>query len=108
MQHLNISRRKPAANATSFVNNEGVDDKSQANGDEELSAGTDLLHWNNGYISVKEVNHACEKIVYWQKNLFVVATGAAGKKFIKETTKMLTFWTDNLPLKLIAVCRERS
>ena len=44
VQHLNTCRRKQAANATNVVNNEGVDDKSQANGDEELSAGIDLLH----------------------------------------------------------------
>ena len=62
-----------------------------------------MLHWNNGYISIKDVNHAYEKIVYWRKNLFMVPTGAAGKKFINETTKMLNFWTDNSPLKLIAL-----
>ena len=102
MQHLNTCRRKQAANATNIVNNEGVDDKSQANGDEEISAGIDLLHWNNGYISIKDVNHAYEKIIHWRKNLFMVPTGAAGKTFINGTTKMINFWTDNLPLKLIA------
>ena len=33
----------------------------------------------------------------------MVPTGAAGKRFINETTKMLNFWTDNSPLKLIAL-----
>ena len=32
----------------------------------------------------------------------MLLTGAAGKKFINEATKMINFWTDNLPLKLIA------
>ena len=52
VQNLNTCRRKDAANATNFVNNEGVDDIYQANGYRELFAGTDLLHWNNGYISI--------------------------------------------------------
>ena len=102
LQYLNTCRRKQAANATNVVNDEEVDDISRANGDGELSTGTDLLHWNNGYISIKDVNHAYEKIVYWRKNLFMVPSGAAGKKFINETTKMLNFWTDNSPLNLIA------
>ena len=68
VQHLNTCRRKQAVNATNVINNEGVDDISQANGNEELSAGTDLLHWINGYISIKDVNHAYEKIVYRREN----------------------------------------
>ena len=32
----------------------------------------------------------------------MVPTGARGKKFINETTKMIHFWTDNSLLKLIA------
>ena len=44
VQHLNTYRRKQAANATNVVNNEGVDDKSQPNGDGEISAGIDVLH----------------------------------------------------------------
>ena len=32
----------------------------------------------------------------------MVPTGAGGKKFINETTKMIHFWTDNSLLKLIA------
>ena len=32
----------------------------------------------------------------------MLPTGAAGKKFINEATKMINFWTDNSPLKLIA------
>ena len=32
----------------------------------------------------------------------MVSTGAARKKFINETTKMINFWTENSPLKLIA------
>ena len=44
-----------------------------------------------------------QKTVYWRKNLFMVPTGTAGKKFINEATKMLNFWTVNSPLKLIAL-----
>ena len=53
VQHLNTCIRKQAAKATN-VYNETVDDISHANGNEELSAGIDLLHWNNGYISIND------------------------------------------------------
>ena len=98
---MNTCRRKQAANTTNVANNEEVGDKSQANGEEEISARIDLLHWNNNCILIKDVNHhAYQKIVYWQKNLLKVPTGAAGKMFINETTTIIHFWTDNLPLHI--------
>ena len=43
-----------------------------------------------------------ERLVFWKKNLLMLPTGAAAKKCITETTKLMNRWTDNSPLKGIA------
>ena len=43
-----------------------------------------------------------ERLVFWKKNLLMLPTGAAAKKCITETTKLMNGWTDNSPLKGIA------
>ena len=47
----------------------------------------------------KKIQDAYERIVFWKKNLFMLPTGAAAKKYITETTKLMNGWTNNLPLK---------
>ena len=37
-----------------------------------------------------------------EKNLFMLPTGPAAKKYITETTKLMNGWTNNSPLKDIA------
>ena len=45
-----------------------------------------------------------EEIVFWRKNLFKLPSGAAGKSYIKETTKLIEFWNENKqPMKEIAL-----
>jgi len=41
------------------------------------------------------ISAAYEEIVHWQKNLFMVPTGASGKKFVKETTKFIEYFNSN-------------
>ena len=43
-----------------------------------------------------------ERLVFWKKNLFMLPTGAAAKKYIAETIKLMNGWTNNSPLKDIA------
>ena len=50
----------------------------------------------------KKIQDAYERHVFWKKNLFMLPTGAATKKCITETTKLMNGWTDNSPLKGIA------
>ena len=45
---------------------------------------------------------AYERIVFWKKNLFMLATGAAAKKYITEATKLMNRWMNNSPCKDIA------
>lgn len=41
------------------------------------------------------INVLYEEIVLWRHNLFKVPSGAAGKKFISETTKWIEFWNQD-------------
>ena len=55
----------------------------------------------------KKIQDAYERIVFWKKNLwkknlFMLPTGAAAKKYTIETTKLMNGWMNNSPLKDIA------
>jgi len=49
------------------------------------------------------INTIYEQIVFWRKNLFLLPTGSAGKRYIDETTRLLNSWSQNSPLKHIAM-----
>ena len=51
----------------------------------------------------KDLKEAYEQIVYWHKNVFMVPTGASGKRFINEITRLFDYWTNDTPLKSIAL-----
>ena len=42
----------------------------------------------------KKIQDACERIVFWNKNLFMLPTGAAVKRCIAETTILMNGWTN--------------
>ena len=50
----------------------------------------------------KKIQEPYESIVFWKKNVFMLPTGAAAKKYITGTTKLMNGWTNNSPLKDIA------
>ena len=40
-----------------------------------------------------------EEVVFWRKNLFKLPSGAAGKRYIRETTRLINIWNEsNVPL----------
>ena len=39
-----------------------------------------------------------EEIVHWRKNIFLLPSGASGKQFITETTRMIDLWTNKAPV----------
>ena len=45
-------------------------------------------HWDlvGGSTFKKGLNNACEKIVHWKKNLFMLPSGAAGERYVEEVT----------------------
>ena len=68
------------------------------------------FYWNTvpGRIYLKDLEEAYNQIVYWRKvHIFMVPTGSAGKKFIDEISKILNLWTNNKPLKNIALKANR-
>ena len=52
-----------------------------------------------GDLFIREVNHAYNEIVYWRKNIFKLPSGAAGKLFIKESTRLLRAWNSKSAIR---------
>ena len=49
-------------------------------------------------------NSMYEEIVYFRKNLFKLPSGAAGKRFLKELTRLIEIWNENkLPLSNVSL-----
>ena len=57
----------------------------------------------NRTLLTADLNKAYEKMVFWRKNLFILPIGNAGKKCIKEVTRLLNLWTQNTPLRSISL-----
>ena len=54
---------------------------------------------NDGKTVIDSINTVYEKIVFWRKNHFLLPTGAAGKRYINETTRLIHSIIDSSPLK---------
>ena len=50
-----------------------------------------------------DLNNAYEKIVHWKKNLFILTSRAAGKRYVKEVIRLMKLWIKGTPLKLISL-----
>ena len=51
----------------------------------------------------KDLNNACEKIVHWNKNFFMLPSGAVGKRYVEEVTRLMELCTQDTPLKSISL-----
>ena len=60
-----------------------------------------------GSLNLDEVNHIItsiyEECVFWRRNLFLLPSGKSGKQFIEECTRLINDWTNDAPLKPIAL-----
>ena len=103
LQHLNTCRRRNTANLNASRNNES--NENNDNKVQEPEQQHEDFYWNTvpGRIYQKDLEEAYNQIVYWRKNIFMVPTGAAGKKFIDEISRVLNLWTNNMPLKNIVL-----
>ena len=54
-------------------------------------------------VFIQNMNTIYEKVVFWKKNLFKLPSGAAGKSFIKECTRLIKAWTSKSALRAIAL-----
>ena len=78
----------------------------QTSGDSNINIHdilTRSLHykWSSyqDYLFERNLSLACEKIVYWKKNLFLLPSGQAGKSFIDEMYRLMNEWIHESPLK---------
>ena len=83
-------------------------DNQSAVGQEDLTQQDqerEKFYWNTvpGSVYQKDLEEVYEQIVYWRKNAFMVPTGASGRKFINEITRLFDQWTNDTPLKSIAL-----
>ena len=69
-----------------------------------LSPVTSFL-WGerDGTLFTDDLNEAYEKIVFLRKNIFMLPTGNAGKKYIKEVTRLLNVITKDTPLRSVSL-----
>ena len=71
-----------------------------------ISLNTDTCDhiWNENITLIEsKINSAYNEIVYWKKVLFLLPTGAAGKRFIKEIIRLVNSWTYKSNLETIAL-----
>lgn len=103
--HTNISVRapvvpiQPSTNVVHASSTSNVEASTPSvNADAAGSAG---FMWDGkpGHLFLKELDHAYEKIVLYKQNIFKLPSGAAGKDFIRETTRLLRSWTSKSGLK---------
>ena len=82
-QHFNTSIND--SNNTVAANDKSDSHDSSGNG------GYETYFWNDVRRTVfkKDLNDAYEKIVHWKRNLFMMPSDAAGKKYIEEITHLL-------------------
>ena len=73
-----------------------------------------LKYWDSGYFNPslrykwgnyqnflfeRKLSLAYEKIVHWNKNLFLLPSGQAGKSFTDEMSQLMNEWIHESPLK---------
>ena len=49
----------------------------------------------------KNLSQVYENVVFWRKNLFLLPSGKAGRKFVGEVSRLMSEWLHDLPLKNI-------
>ena len=52
-----------------------------------------LSKWTNAY----------KKTVHWKRNLVMLPSGAAGKRYVEEVTRLMELWIQDTPLKPISL-----
>ena len=61
--------------------------------------------WNqvDGKMFSEHLNLIYDTIVYWKKNVVLLPTGAAGKNYIREVTRLIHAWFNDTQLKDVAL-----
>ena len=101
IQHRNACKRKQSKPS----NEETITTTIESSTEETTTTLTQNFKWNNvdGNLFTNELNHVYDTIVYWRKNLFMLPTGSAGKKYICEITRLINAWVNDTPMKNISL-----
>ena len=88
-QHLNTCGQRNTTNLNTSSNN--ISDEDSDNKFQKPEQQHKEFYWNIilGGVCQKDLEEAYNQIVYWRKNIFMVPTGATGKKFIDEISKSM-------------------
>ena len=118
LQHLNFCRRRNRQEGDNLNGNIPTNNINHNNFNEvvEISNATnscqnnqnenqEYSYWNNvaGTQFANELNNTYEKIVHWKRNLFMLPSGAAGKNYIEEVTRLMKLWINDTLLREIAL-----
>ena len=57
----------------------------------------------NQEVLADKINSIYEEIVFWRMNLFDLPNSAAGKSFVRESTRLIENWTDMSEISGIAL-----
>ena len=68
-----------------------TESQQRQNAREIVSEEYTNIRWGeqNQHEISKKIQDAYERIIFWEKNLFMLPTSAAAKKYITETTKLM-------------------
>ena len=104
-QHLrNFLKRSTTTKAMSSLSQPNPSFTTTPNENIVKNATQLRFKWGEKKYSVisTQIENAYEKIVFWNKNIFMLPTGAACKKSISETTRLMNAWLNDSPLKYLA------
>ena len=111
LQHLSFCRKRNRENkinsntAINDSNNKAAANDESDSHDSNGNRDYETYFWNDVRETVfeKDLSDAYEKIVHWKRSLFMIPSGAVGKKYIEEITRLLKLWIHDSPLKSIAL-----
>ena len=88
LEHWNTCCRRNTAILNESSNNESDDNND--NEAQEPEQQPEEFYWNTvpGGVYQKDLEETYNYIVYWRKNVFLVPTEAAGKKFTDEISRL--------------------
>ena len=98
--HFNYCRKKHVASMVSSSESATIsEDVEQPNG-----ARSSVWGLHNKEEVQQIINAIYEEVVFWRRNLFMLPTGKAGKKYIMETTRLINIWNaESVEMKDIAL-----
>ena len=112
LQYLSFCRKRNreyninSNTAINDSNNMAADNDNSTSHNSNGDGDHETYFWNEVRETLfeKDLTDAYEKIVHWKRNLFIMPSRAAGKKYIEEiTAALLKLWIQDSPLKKIAI-----